>query len=47
MFAQASEGARILPEHENPKRWLAHIEARPGMVATTWDTLLERKSAPR
>jgi hypothetical protein len=47
MSAQAPEGARILPEHENLKSRLAHIEGRPSMVATTWDTLLERKSAPR
>jgi glutathione S-transferase len=42
MFAQAPEGAQILQEHENLNRWLARIEARPSMQATTWDRLLER-----
>jgi glutathione S-transferase len=39
MFAQAPEGAQILHEHENLNRWLARIEARPSMQATTWDRL--------
>jgi glutathione S-transferase len=42
MFAQAPEGAQILQEHENLRRWLTRIEARPSMQATTWDRLLER-----
>ena len=45
MFAQAPEGAQILQEHENLNRWLARIEARPSMQATTWDRLLERVAA--
>jgi glutathione S-transferase len=45
MFAQAPEGAQILQEHENLNSWLARIEARPSMVATTWDRLLERAAA--
>jgi glutathione S-transferase len=45
MFAQAPEGAQILHEHENLTRWLARIEARPSMQATTWDRLLERVKA--
>src|SRR5271166_3690572 len=45
MFAQAPEGAQILQEHENLSRWLARIEARPSMQATTWDRLLERVAA--
>ena len=45
MFAQAPEGAQILHEHENLNRWLACIEARPSMQATTWDRLLERVAA--
>jgi glutathione S-transferase len=45
MFAQAPEGAQILHEHENLNRWLARIEARPSMQATTWDRLLERVAA--
>jgi glutathione S-transferase len=45
MFAQAPEGARILGEHENLKSWLARMEARPSMVATGWDKLLERVAA--
>ena len=42
MFVQAPEGAQILQDHENLKGWLARIEARPSMKATTWDRLLER-----
>src|ERR1700751_34592 len=45
MFAQAPEGAQILREHENLRRWLARVEARPSMQATTWDRLLERVAA--
>jgi glutathione S-transferase len=45
MFAQAPEGAQILEEHENLRGWLARIEARPSMKATTWDRLLERVAA--
>ena len=45
IFAQASEGAQILQEHENLGRWLDRIEARPSMQATTWDRLLERVPA--
>ena len=45
MFALAPEGAQILQEHENLTRWLARIEARPSMQATTWDRLLERVKA--
>jgi glutathione S-transferase len=45
MFAQAPEGAQILQGHGNLNRWLARIEARPSMQATTWDKLLERVAA--
>jgi glutathione S-transferase len=45
MFAQAPEGVQILHEHENLSGWLARIEARPSMQATTWDRLLERAAA--
>ena len=45
MFAQAPEGAQILQGHENLRGWLARIEARPSMQATTWDRLLERVAA--
>ncbi len=45
MFAQAPEGAQILQEHENLRGWLARIEARPSMQATTWDRLLARTQA--
>ena len=47
MFALAPEGAQILREHENLSGWLARIEARPSMVAITWDRLLERVAARR
>jgi glutathione S-transferase len=45
MFALAPEGAAILQDHENLRSWLARLEARPSMAATTWDRLLERGSA--
>jgi glutathione S-transferase len=45
MFAQAREGGEILSEHENLSDWLARIEERPSMQATTWDRLLERAAA--
>lgn len=45
MFAQVPEGAQILQEHENLTGWLARMEARPSMRATTWDRLLERVAA--
>jgi len=45
MFAQAPEGAQILQEHQNLSRWLARIEARPSMEATSWDRLLQRVAA--
>ena len=45
MLAQAPEGAQMLREHENLTRWLARVEARPSMAATTWDKLLERVGA--
>jgi glutathione S-transferase len=45
MFAQAPEGTQILQDHKNLTRWLARIEARPSMAATTWDKLLERAAA--
>jgi glutathione S-transferase len=45
MFAQAAEGADILREHQNLSDWLARIEARASMRATTWDRLLERAAA--
>jgi len=45
MFTQAPEGAEILREHENLEGWLARIEARPSMAATTCDRLLERVAA--
>ena len=45
MFAEAPEGQEVLREHENLKRWLGRIEARPSMKATSWDRLLERAAA--
>ena len=45
MFALAPEGAQILLEHKNLSDWLARIEARPSMKATTWDRLLDRVAA--
>jgi len=45
MFALAPGGVAILWDHENLRSWLARIEARPSMQATTWDRLLERAAA--
>jgi glutathione S-transferase len=46
MLALAPEGADILGAHPNLNGWLARMEVRPSMQATTWDRLLERvKSA--
>jgi glutathione S-transferase len=45
MFALAPEGVAILQDHENLNGWLARIEVRPSMKATSWDKLLERVAA--
>jgi glutathione S-transferase len=45
MFAAAPEGAAILEEHADLRHWLARMEARPSMQATSWDRLLERAAA--
>src|SRR5215469_10952558 len=42
MLALAPEGAEILAAHPNLKGWLARMEARRSMLATTWDRLLDR-----
>jgi glutathione S-transferase len=45
VFAQAPEGAAMLQAHANLHDWLARAEARPSMVATQWDKLLQRVAA--
>ena len=45
MFAMTPEGASILHDHDNLGAWLARIEARPSMQATTWERLLARQQA--
>jgi glutathione S-transferase len=46
MLALAPEGADILATHPNLQGWLARMEVRRSMQATTWEGLLERvKSA--
>jgi glutathione S-transferase len=45
MFALAPEGQEILSYHGNLKDWLERMEARPSMLKTTWDRLLERAAA--
>jgi glutathione S-transferase len=45
MFAQTEEGKDILREHPGLTGWLARMEARPSMQATTWDALLARAAA--
>jgi glutathione S-transferase len=41
MLAQCGEGQELLKPHGALKAWLARMEARPSMKATTWDRLLE------
>jgi glutathione S-transferase len=43
MFAMTPEGVPILQDHGNLGAWLARIEARPSMQATSWDRLLARQ----
>jgi glutathione S-transferase len=45
MFAQTEEGEDILREHPGLRGWLARMEARPSMQATTWDALVARAAA--
>jgi glutathione S-transferase len=40
MFALAPEGAEILGGHPNLNTWLARMEARPSMQATTFEKML-------
>jgi len=42
MFAPTEEGKPILNDHPRLTDWLARIEARPSMRATTWEALTER-----
>ncbi len=42
MFALTGEGKAILEGHRQLTEWLARMEARPSMRATTWDALTER-----
>jgi glutathione S-transferase len=41
MFAETAEGAPILQSHRNIKAWVERMNARPSMMATTWDRLHE------
>jgi glutathione S-transferase len=45
MFALTEEGNGILGGHPALGAWLARMEARPSMQATTWDKLLARAQA--
>jgi glutathione S-transferase len=47
MFALTEEGKGILGGHPALGAWLARMEARPSMQATTWDKLLARAQAAR
>jgi glutathione S-transferase len=42
MFAQTEEGKDILRDHPALTGWLARIEARPSMQATTWEAMHAR-----
>jgi glutathione S-transferase len=39
MFAETAEGAPMLQPHPNIRAWVERMNARPSMVATTWDRL--------
>jgi glutathione S-transferase len=41
MFAETAEGASMLQPHPNIRRWVERMNARPSMIATTWDKLHE------
>jgi glutathione S-transferase len=41
MFAEVPEGAPMLQPHANIRSWVERMNARPSMVATTWDKLHE------
>jgi glutathione S-transferase len=39
MFAETAEGAPMLQPHPNIRAWVERMNARPSMMATTWDRL--------
>jgi glutathione S-transferase len=41
MFAETAEGAPMLQPHPNIQSWVKRMNARPSMMATTWDKLHE------
>jgi glutathione S-transferase len=41
MFAETAEGASMLQPHINVRSWVERMNARPSMIATTWDKLHE------
>jgi len=41
MFAEVPEGAAMLQPHPNIRSWIERMNARPSMMATTWDKLHE------
>jgi glutathione S-transferase len=41
MFAETAEGAPVLQPHPNIRAWVERMNARPSMMATTWDRLHE------
>jgi glutathione S-transferase len=45
MFAQTEEGKGVLGDHKALTGWLARMEARPSMQATTWDALIKKAEA--
>jgi len=45
MFSEVSEGVRLLAPHPKLSAWIARMTARPSMVNTTWDRLLETPAA--
>jgi glutathione S-transferase len=39
MFAETAEGAPMLQPYSNIRSWVERMNARPSMMATTWDRL--------
>jgi glutathione S-transferase len=41
-----AEGRALLGPHVNLAAWIARMEARPSMAATSWEALMERQGLP-
>jgi glutathione S-transferase len=45
LMGECEEGRALLAPHPALAQWQARMEARPSMIATTWDRLLELSAA--